>query len=301
MRKGNVLFSAIIHTGFLVVLLLISNRQPEPEKEIKKLQVIKLVSVSAVETALREKQEPRLPEPAPPIEQVRSEPPRPQPKPEPKPEPKPAPKPEPKPEPKPKPKPKPEPKPEPKPKPKPKPEPKPKPKPKPKPEPKPEIKINFDAKNKPDPDLAAQKEEQRKRREAQEARRREQAAQRQKALNDSIQALGADLTRRTEVAAGAIEGISLENCKAMIQQAYDDAWIKPGGSMQRGAVVKVQVILALDGSIKSAKIVKPSGLVELDRSVRDAMDRVRKIGDKPPSGSSETDRTFVINFNLKDG
>ena len=283
MRKGNVLFSAIIHTGFLVVLLLISNRQPEPEKEIKKLQVIKLVSVSAVEAALREKQEPRLPEPAPPIEQVRPEPPKPQPKPETKPEPKPAPKPEPKP------------------KPKPKPEPKPKPKPKPKPEPKPEIKINFDAKNKPDPDLAAQKEEQRKRREAQEARRREQAAQRQKALNDSIQALGADLTRRTEVAAGAIEGISLENCKAMIQQAYDDAWIKPGGSMQRGAVVKVQVILALDGSIKSAKIVKPSGLVELDRSVRDAMDRVRKIGDKPPSGSSETDRTFVINFNLKDG
>ena len=120
-------------------------------------------------------------------------------------------------------------------------------------------------------------------------------------MNDSIQALGADLTRRTEVAAGAIEGISLENCKAMIQQAYDNAWIKPGGSMQRGAVVKVQVILALDGSIKSAKIVKSSGLVELDRSVRDAMDRVRKIGEKPPSGASEADRTFVINFNLKDG
>lgn len=218
---------------------------------------------------------------------------------------------EPPPEPKPEPvKPKPEPKPEPK-RVDPKPEPKPvkkveTPKPpkvekpavkKPTPKPKPEIKINFNTtKIKTDPNRAKREAERREREKAAAAERA-----RQRELQRSLQSLGSDLSRRTDIHSSISGGSALGNYRLFVKSAYDRAWVEPTEGGTGRAVSRVKVVVNLDGSIASASLVAASGVGRLDRSVQDALRRVKRINRRPPEGTTTEDRTFYINFTLSDG
>lgn len=181
----------------------------------------------------------------------------------------------------------------------------PKPKPKDPPKPKPEIKINFKPTNQKTTPNQAKLEAQRR----EKQRQQELDAQHQREMSQAaLDALGQNLSKRVEVNATLSSGSALGNYRLWVKNAYDRAWVEracvePMSVTRSRSMTKVRVIVNLDGSIASAKIIGASGSAELDRWVQDALRRVRKsgIGKKPPAGTSVRDRTFLINFNLKDG
>lgn len=82
-----------------------------------------------------------------------------------------------------------------------------------------------------------------------------------------------------------------------IKKIYYDAWIAPTAAGDNEPTVEVEVVIARDGTVLSKRITKRSGKRELDRTVGEAIDRVKKT--RPfPSGSTDEKRTFKIHFNL---
>ena len=62
--------------------------------------------------------------------------------------------------------------------------------------------------------------------------------------------------------------------------------------------MKVKVVIARDGSVITDAILKRSGIPALDKSVENALNRVRQLPPFP-EGAKDAQRTFIINFNLK--
>jgi TonB family protein len=58
------------------------------------------------------------------------------------------------------------------------------------------------------------------------------------------------------------------------------------------------VTIANDGRVTEAHIVAPSGDSSVDNSVQRTLDRVRQL-EPFPDGSTDKERTYIINFNLK--
>ena len=83
-----------------------------------------------------------------------------------------------------------------------------------------------------------------------------------------------------------------------VKQKYDEAWIAPGDGADDSATVKVSVTIARGGKVISADIIKRSGNVVLDNSIDRVLKRVQFVAPFP-EGAKDTERTFVINFNLK--
>ena len=63
-------------------------------------------------------------------------------------------------------------------------------------------------------------------------------------------------------------------------------------------ITKATVTIASDGTVLSARILKPSGDASVDRSVQRTLDRVTFIAPFP-EGAKDKQRTYTINFNLK--
>ena len=62
--------------------------------------------------------------------------------------------------------------------------------------------------------------------------------------------------------------------------------------------VQAKVIIAKDGKVESANIVKPSGNRLIDESVKKTLDRIKFV--QPfEAGAKDKRRTFIIHFNLK--
>ena len=96
-----------------------------------------------------------------------------------------------------------------------------------------------------------------------------------------------------------ISGSSLGKYGLLVQSAYDRQWRQPNGISSRDLTVKVKVIVAKDGSIQSAKISQSSGISAMDQSIERAIQMVQRITEAPPKGVSLSNRTFILNFNLK--
>jgi TonB family protein len=96
-----------------------------------------------------------------------------------------------------------------------------------------------------------------------------------------------------------ISGSSLGKYGLLVQSAYDRQWRQPNGISSRDLTVKVKVIVAKDGSIQSAKISQSSGISAMDQSIERAIQMVQRIAEAPPKGASLSNRTFILNFNLK--
>ena len=180
--------------------------------------------------------------------------------------------------------------------PKPKPvKPKPKPvevvKPKPKPKPvKPKIKVNLNSTMR-QPDTQKVKAQQ-----AAAERARQAEAKRQAELKQSLNNLDSKLSGRTSV--NVPQGrYAAANYESLIRRKYVDATIHPG-TISGDPVVKVQLVIARNGNVISARIIGESGLASWDRAVQKALDRVKRIAPFP-AGMSGAKKTFNLNFNSR--
>ena len=69
-------------------------------------------------------------------------------------------------------------------------------------------------------------------------------------------------------------------------------------SSSREVEAHVRLRVAADGTVESLKLVKPTGNVEVDKSIEDALQRVKKL-DRPPAellknGMLEASVEFVL-------
>jgi colicin import membrane protein len=85
----------------------------------------------------------------------------------------------------------------------------------------------------------------------------------------------------------------------VLRKIYENAWIPPNAGRGDEPVVSVEVVIRKDGTVLSRRITKKSGRTELDKTVQRALDRVNKVP-AFPSGSTDEQRTFTIDFNLTD-
>lgn len=285
-QKKYLLVSAGVHGAFLLVLLILPVSSLTPKKPQPPALKINLQSAASIEAVLRQQTlqttppplapEPVLVEPEP----AKVEPPRPDPKPKPIPKPeksqrRPAPAP-----------------------------PKPKVKPKKPPQTKPK---KPETKNKPDFNKFKKIERSPPSTQISDEAQRQQRERAAKAAQDQWKA--SQIIRGLQNSSGPSDigdmsaGIALENWRQFVGKFYDERWKwgKQTEVSNSHFVAKAKVVINLDGSVASAQIVHLSGVDELDDSVQDVLDRVRKIGKKPPSKASIKDRTFTITFNLKDG
>ncbi len=96
---------------------------------------------------------------------------------------------------------------------------------------------------------------------------------------------------------GGIGGQAEVNYGDLVLKKYDDTWFAPAEVSDNEAIVKARVVIARNGNVISADVIKASGNVSLDKSVRRALE-LRFIHPFP-AGSRDTQRTYIINFNLK--
>jgi protein TonB len=177
---------------------------------------------------------------------------------------------------------------------------------------------------KPDPKVAEQKAELRRKRQEEkeraqaEAKRQYDDAMRayQKSLSDANAKAQADAAARlqamnkvTDTLGNSLSGTSslvtmpepggeaFVNYSQLIWSKYYEAW-RPPGERSNDSTVRVEIVISKDGRVTSARVVGRSGDAALDKSVREALDRVR-LFPPFPQGATESERTFKINFNLK--
>jgi TonB family protein len=119
-----------------------------------------------------------------------------------------------------------------------------------------------------------------------------------KAIKAALRALHKNLSSATTVDVPGESSAAAMNYKAAVQAVYTQAWTPPDDTASDEANVKVRVTIASDGTVISAQVIEPSGDASVDRSVQSTLDRVQFIAPFP-SGSTDTQRSYIINFNLK--
>lgn len=75
------------------------------------------------------------------------------------------------------------------------------------------------------------------------------------------------------------------------------AWVPPEGASDSSSDTEVEIVVARNGSVISARITSGSTR-SMDRSVQAALNKVRKLPPFP-EGANDSQRTFQIVFNLK--
>jgi TonB family protein len=119
-----------------------------------------------------------------------------------------------------------------------------------------------------------------------------------KAIKSALRTLRANLSAPTTVAPVGNSSAAAANYAQVVKSVYEQAWTPPDDTSSDDANVRVRVTIASDGRVISAEIIEPSGDASVDRSVQNTLDRVTEIAPFP-AGSTDTERTYIINFNLK--
>jgi TonB family protein len=120
------------------------------------------------------------------------------------------------------------------------------------------------------------------------------------ALSDAMSRLQGGLSKGIgEIGVPGPGGQAYASYGLILRKYYEKAWIPPTASRGDEPVIHVQVVIRKDGTVLSRRILRKSGRSELDRSVQRALDRVNKVPEFP-SGSTDEQRTFDIDFNLTD-
>ena len=88
------------------------------------------------------------------------------------------------------------------------------------------------------------------------------------------------------------------NYASVVKSVYDQAWTLPDTVANDDENVKVSVTIASDGTVINARIITASGDAPVDATVQRALERVTFIAPFP-SGTTDNERTYVINFNPK--
>jgi len=81
----------------------------------------------------------------------------------------------------------------------------------------------------------------------------------------------------------------------VLSRIYLRGWRPPDRATNIGKIPEASVVIARDGRVMSAKLIKPSGDEELDSSVQQALKRVTAVFPFPKSLKGES-RAFTIRF-----
>ncbi len=137
-----------------------------------------------------------------------------------------------------------------------------------------------------------------------EARRRAEAAARaagaqySSAVRSVVGAIGTGMSSGTSIEAYGPGGEATADYAQFVEFFYRQKWSQPPETADRRAVVKARVVIRRDGTVDTFQIVQPSGNATLDASV-DRLKNLRFVAPFP-EGATDTFRTFIINFNLKE-
>ena len=121
----------------------------------------------------------------------------------------------------------------------------------------------------------------------------------EKRLQLALRNLSSNLSKNTvtdETPGVGGGGEAWANYRDIIASKYYNAWIVPTDLDESTPVVPVTITIARSGEVISARIVTPSGIRALDRSIQSALDNVTFI-EPFPASSKEKERTVTINFN----
>jgi colicin import membrane protein len=121
-------------------------------------------------------------------------------------------------------------------------------------------------------------------------------SQRAKALQNAVRNLKKNFSPDTKIEMPGKSSAAYASYADAVKSAYDQAWTLPDTIASDNENVKVQVTIASDGTVISARIIEPSGDAALDASVRKTLERVTFIAPFP-EGSSDKQRTYTISFN----
>ncbi len=131
-----------------------------------------------------------------------------------------------------------------------------------------------------------------------QAKARAEAAKRAAAFQSAARSLKEGLSSSTTIEMPGPGGEAYANYAQVVKSVYEQAWIAPDDVTDDNATTKVTVTIAHDGTVISARIIRDSGNVPVDKSVQATLLRVKFIA-RFPEGAKEQQRTFIINFNLK--
>jgi protein TonB len=84
-----------------------------------------------------------------------------------------------------------------------------------------------------------------------------------------------------------------------VKEVYFSQWQQPHGLVESGAKyrVRVEIVIARDGEVVSARVVAKSGNAEMDRSVQEAVGRVARV-DPLPEGIGGASYAILLNFDI---
>jgi TonB family protein len=119
-----------------------------------------------------------------------------------------------------------------------------------------------------------------------------------KSIGSSTANIQSKISGGTSVDMPGPGGEAFVNYAQLVQALYQRAWTDPGDVADENAVAKADVVVDRNGSIISSRISQGSGNAALDKSVQQALNRVRSLP-RFPEGSSDSQRRFIIKFNLK--
>ena len=134
-------------------------------------------------------------------------------------------------------------------------------------------------------------------REKQFADNRSRQAKQLRSAADSIRENTSSATSIVDPGPGG-GGPSYASYASLVKTRYENAWQEPNDAANDNAITKVSVTIGCDGTVYSSQITRPSGDLQVDRSVQQTLDRVTFIAPFP-EGFKEKQRTYIINFNLK--
>jgi len=87
--------------------------------------------------------------------------------------------------------------------------------------------------------------------------------------------------------------------KGMVKKAFTDVWTEPSRAEVGDAVAEVEIRLAGDGTVVSAKLVKGSGVAALDESVVKALKFVKRVNGLSADFVSRYE-TLTISFRVRE-
>jgi TonB family protein len=133
--------------------------------------------------------------------------------------------------------------------------------------------------------------------------REQELADNRRRVTDLIQrtagSLREDLSSSTSIEMpGTTGGQAYANYDQVVKSIYDRLWIPPDDTTADNAITKATVTISSDGTVLSARIIRPSGERSVDSSVQRTLERVTFIAPFP-EGAKDKQRTYTINFNLK--
>jgi TonB family protein len=82
-----------------------------------------------------------------------------------------------------------------------------------------------------------------------------------------------------------------------LHNLYDANWKRPQAIAQSLASVHAEITIERDGTLKDFRILTPSGVREMDESVREVLSRYRRLRPLPPE-CADPEKIFTIRFSL---